>query len=128
MSPRKHYSTVDEYLADFTPDMQVLLNKVRKLMVDSVPEAEEVISYNIPCFKLGKTYMIYFAGYTKHISIYPVPRGSEKLDTEMKPYVKGKGTLQFQLSEKIPFGLIKKVVLQAKKNSLERIKAKKSGY
>ena len=54
-------------------------------------------------------YLMYFAGWTSHISLYPVPKGDAAFQEDIKPYVGGKGTLKFVLNKPIPYDLIKKV-------------------
>ena len=59
--------------------------------------------------KVDGRYLVYFAGWKHHISVYPLPEGDAALDEEMAPYVAGKGTLKFLLSEPIPYDLIERV-------------------
>lgn len=85
-------------------------------------DAVEDISYGIPVFKLNDRYVIYFAGYSKHVSVYPVPGGSEAFEKMIAPYVKGRGTLQFKLSEPIPYNLIREVTDNALDAFKQRVK------
>ena len=90
-----------------------------------MPGAEEVISYSIPAFKLNKRILVYFAGWSDHVSVYPVPKANQALQKEISKYQTGKGTLQFPLDKPLPVKFISKIVkLQMKKNS-EATKAKK---
>ena len=110
--------TIDEYIAGFPPDVQELLQKVRATIQKAAPEAEETISYKIPTFNLNGRYLIYFAGYKKHISLYPAPIGNPEFAEEIAPYESGKGTLKFPLDGPIPFRLITRIVkFRAKENS-----------
>jgi len=70
-------NTIDEYITGFPEGTQEKLQQIRTAVKQWVPEAVETISYGIPTFKLNGTYLIYFAGYKKHIGIYPVPSGNE---------------------------------------------------
>ncbi len=105
----KKFSTIDEYHASFPEDVQGKLDELRKTIKQVVPEAQEVISYNIPAFKLNKV-VVYYAAFKKHISLFPAPTGVEwKKDFE--PFhTSGKGTIQFRLDKPLPFDLIKKIV------------------
>ena len=116
---------IDDYIADFPPEIQEILQRVRETIRKAAPDAEETISYNIPTFNLKGHYLIYFAGYKKHIGLYPVPIGNEELKEEMAPYVSGKGTLKFPLDKPIPYGLIRKLVKFRIRENLARIKAAK---
>jgi len=101
---------VDEYIAKFPADVQNVLMEVRVTMQAAAPGAEEKISYGIPTFVVDGKYLIYFAGWKKHISIYPVPVGDDAFNEKIAPYVAGKGTLKFPLDEPLPMKLISKMV------------------
>lgn len=101
---------VDEYIASAPSASKEKLKEIRKIINKEIPEAEEVISYQIACFKLKGKYIVYFAGWEGHVSIYPIPKGDASFRKDIEPYVKGKGTLKFKLDEKLPVPLIKKVV------------------
>lgn len=116
---KKNLKTVDEYIKTFPDDVQKVLRSVRKAIKEVVPDAEESISYQIPVFKLSGKYIIYFAGWKDHISVYPKPGSSETLNKELAKYKGGKGTVQFPLDKPIPLSLIKKIVkLRVKESSL----------
>ena len=101
--------TIDEYIAAFPADVRTILQEVRARLGNAVPTAVEAISYGIPVLKVDGRYLVYFAGWKHHISVYPLPEGDETLVEEMAPYVAGKGTLKFPLSEPIPYDLIERV-------------------
>ena len=65
------FKSVDEYIATHPPDVQAILQRVRSTIHKAVPKAEEAISYQIPTFKLHGSYVVYFAGWKKHYSLYP---------------------------------------------------------
>ena len=107
---------VEEYIAGFPDDVQAVLRKVQQTIAEVVPEADLVISYGIPTFKIGGKYVVYFAGWKKHISVYPIPAGDEGYLAGIAPYRQGAGTLKFKLSEPIPYALIKKTAELLLKN------------
>lgn len=113
----------DGYIAGFPDEVQEILEKIRMTIRKAAPDAEETISYQIPAFKLKGQYLIYFAGYTKHASLYPAPRGVEKFKEELARYDGGKGTVRFPLDKPIPFGLITRIVKFRVKENLERAKS-----
>jgi uncharacterized protein YdhG (YjbR/CyaY superfamily) len=86
------------------------LQEIRKLIHALAPDAKEKISYQIACFELNGINLIHFAGWKKHVSLYPVPAGSEAFERQVEPYVDGKGTLKFPLDEPLPVKLIERVV------------------
>ena len=104
----KKPTTIDEYIAGFPEDTQRMLEQVRGTIKGAVPGAGEKISYGIPCITLNGKYVLYFAGYKKHIGLYPVPgKGFEKDFARYK--TSGKGTIQFPLDKPLPLTLIKKI-------------------
>ena len=115
---------IDEYISGFPLDIQKVLSQVRKFVREEAPEAEETISYAIPAYMLNKTYLIYFAGYKNHYSIYPVPKGSETFQKEISAHKTGKGTLQFAYDKPVPAVLISKIVKHSLKENRERVKLK----
>ncbi|MEW6401361.1 MAG: DUF1801 domain-containing protein [Chloroflexota bacterium] len=103
-------STIDEYIAGFPADVEAILEKFRATIHKAAPEAKETISYKIPTFTLNGHYLIYFAAYKNHISVYPAPMGAPEFKEELAKYGSGRGTLKFPLDKPIPVGLIRKLV------------------
>ena len=101
---------VDEYIAGFPADVQQTLQEVRQTIRAMAPGATEAIKYGIPTFVLDKKNLIHFAGYKKHIGVYPVPRGDHAFAEAIARHQTGKGTAQFQLDKPIPHDLIRKMV------------------
>ena len=66
------FKTVDEYLATMPDASRKVLNEVRAIIRRALPDAEEVISYQIPAYKRDGVAVIYFAGWKQHFSLYPV--------------------------------------------------------
>jgi uncharacterized protein YdhG (YjbR/CyaY superfamily) len=104
------FTTVDEYIASFPDDVQKILEKIRGIVKAAAPEATEKISYQIAAFELNGRNLIHFAGWKKHVSLYPVPAGSEAFERQVAKYAGGKGTLKFPLDEPLPLKLIERVV------------------
>ncbi len=115
--------TIDEYIAGFPPDVQKLLQQIRKTIRKAAPDAEETIAYRMPTFTL-KGNLVYFAGFKEHIGFYPVPTGIEAFKKELSVYKQGKGSVQFPIDEPLPLNLITRIVKFRVKENLERAKAK----
>ena len=109
-STKARFKSMDEYIATFPDETQKILKEVRATIKAAVPEAGETISYGIPTFTLNGKYLIYFAGWKKHISIYPIPIGTEAFNKQVSQYVEGKGTLKFPMDKPLPLKLITKIV------------------
>ena len=68
---------IDEYIAAFPDETRQALESVRALVREILPEGTEAISYAIPTFDLDGHHVVHFAGYPKHVGIYPIPHGEE---------------------------------------------------
>lgn len=119
----KKFETVDEYIKSFPPEVQTILETIRKTIQKEVPKATEAISYQIPAFNLNGRYLIYYSAWKKHTSLYPFTAEMEKLLPKTPKYkTSGKGTIQFPLDQPLPLLLIKKIVKFKVKENLKRIK------
>jgi len=103
-------TTIDAYIAAFPSDVQAMLEQIRMAIRETAPDAQETISYGVPTFKLNGHYLVYFAGYKKHISLYPAPMGVTEFQEAVSVYGAGKGTMKFPLDQPIPFDLIRRIV------------------
>ena len=118
-------NSIDEYIAAFPKDVQKILKQVRKTIKTAAPKTEEKISYGIPTFTMNGKYLIYFAGWKNHISVYPVPVGDDAFNKEVSQYVAGKGTLKFPIDKPLPLKLITKIVKLKIAESAKRTDNKK---
>lgn len=119
------FTSVDEYIAACPPQSQERLQKIRETIKKLVPEAKERISYQIAAFELNGKNLIHFAGWKKHVSLYPVPVGNEAFESEVSNYVDGKGTIKFPLDEPMPMKLVMKIVKLHLAQNLKMTKSKK---
>ncbi|NJN55349.1 MAG: hypothetical protein HC804_11670 [Anaerolineae bacterium] len=117
-------TTIDDYIADFPPDVQEILQKVRATIREAAPGAEESIKYQMPTFVL-KGNLVYFGGFKKHVGFYPVPTGIEAFAEDLAPYKTGKGSIQFPYDKPVPYDLITKVVKFRVEENLRNAEAKK---
>lgn len=101
------FKSVEEYIASQPRAVQRVLKRVRSAIRKAMPGADEVISYQIPTFKLHGRPVLYFAGWSHHYSLYPsTDRMVAAFRDELAPYEVGKGTIRFPLSEPVPVKLI----------------------
>ena len=107
------FATVDEYIESFPPETRGILEQVRAAMRRGAPAAGERISYGIATFTVDDHYLIYFAGWKRHISIYPIPEVDVTLQRDLEPYRAAKATLRFQLDAPIPYELIERTAAAA---------------
>jgi uncharacterized protein YdhG (YjbR/CyaY superfamily) len=119
------FKSVDEYIASQPEAVQRVLRRVRRTIRKAMPAAEEVISYQIPAYKLHGRPVLYFAGWRQHYSLYPstAPIVAAFKD-DLAPYEVTKGTIRFPLSEPVPVTLIEGIAKFRAKEVAERQKAK----
>ena len=106
---RSNFKTIDEYIVTFPEEIQQKLEKMRQIIKELAPQAQEAMSYQIPTFKLGGN-LVHFAGYKNHIGFYPGPAAVSAFEAELKAYKTTKGTIQFPLDQPVPYDLITKIV------------------
>lgn len=112
-------SDIDAYLDGVTASQRKVLEHIRQLIAQTVPEAEETISYEMPTFKYKKKNLIHFAAFKNHLSIFPTPGPMNHMEESLKPYRTGKGTLQFTEDAPIPDALIKELLI-IRKQSIDK--------
>jgi uncharacterized protein YdhG (YjbR/CyaY superfamily) len=117
------FNTVDEYIDAFPDKTKALLEKLRKAIKRAAPQAEEVISYNMPAFKLHGA-LVYYAGYKYHIGFYPTTSGITAFKKELSVYKGAKGSVQFSLDEPLPLDLVSRIVRFRVKENLEKASLK----
>ena len=102
--------STDEYISSFPKEIQILLQEVRETIKNAAPNANEIISYGMPAYKLNGKVLVYFAGYKNHIGFYATPTGHAEFNEELAKYKQGKGSVQFPINEPMPLDLITKIV------------------
>lgn len=110
MIERQKFVDIDDYISSASSEAKPILEEIRRLVQANVPNASETISYQLPAFKLVRTF-IYFAAFKKHIGIYPPVKKDKNLINELLPFRNEKGNLKFLLNQPIPFELIGRVAI-----------------
>jgi uncharacterized protein YdhG (YjbR/CyaY superfamily) len=105
---KKTYNTIDEYIADFPAELQVILTKIREVINEAAPDAKEKISYQMPAFELNGN-LVYYAAFKKHIGFYPTAGGVSAFQEELSAYKGAKGSVQFPFNKPIPYELIGRI-------------------
>ncbi len=124
MDLKRVFKTVDEYIATFPGDVQVILEEMRQAVKEAAPDAEEVISYQMPAFEQGGI-LVYFAAFKNHIGFFPTASGVEAFKERLVDFKVSKGTVQFPLNRSIPKELIKEMIRFRVKENLSRNSKKK---
>jgi uncharacterized protein YdhG (YjbR/CyaY superfamily) len=102
--------TVDEYLAHVPPKFRAALEQLRETIKAAAPDAEEVISYQMPAFRQNGV-LVYYAAFKDHCSFFVgSPRVRSDFSDELKPFEGGKGTFRFTPEQPIPADLVTRIV------------------
>jgi len=114
---------VTEYIASQPKPVQTLLKRVRSTIRKAVPDADEMISYGIPAYKLHGRVLVYFAAFKAHYSIYPFSAALAKaLKDQIGPYeYNSKGTIRFPLDRPVPVRLVASIAKARAKDVLSRL-------
>jgi uncharacterized protein YdhG (YjbR/CyaY superfamily) len=91
------FQSVDAYFEAQPDSIKSKLQEIREVLANAVPEAEEVISYNMPAIKF-KQLLVYYAATEKHIGFYPTSSGVKAFENELGLYNPSKGTIRFPLN------------------------------
>lgn len=101
--------TVDQYIQSFPAEIQIVLLEIRAIIRKAAPDAEEVISYNMPAYR-QKGILVYFAANKNHIGFYPTPDAIEAFAEALTAYKTSKGAVQFPYHQPLPTDLIQQIV------------------
>ncbi|ETT64665.1 DUF1801 domain-containing protein [Paenibacillus sp. FSL H8-0457] len=123
MNDKIVYGSIDEYISSCAPEVQEILQKLRRVIQETAPHAKEKISYQMPTFDLHGN-LVHFAAFKKHIGFYPAPSGIEAFQDELKEYHTSKGTLQFPIDQPLPYDLIRRIVQYRVQQNLEKAESK----
>lgn len=122
---KTNFTSIDEYIAACPEGTRERLQEIREAIKKIAPEAKEKISYQIAAFELNGKNLIHFAGWKKHVSLYPIPAGDETFESEVSRYADGKGTVKIPLDEPMPMKLVRKIIKLHLAQNLKLTKSKK---
>jgi uncharacterized protein YdhG (YjbR/CyaY superfamily) len=105
----KKYASVDDYIAAMPAEAQSKLQSLRKTIRQAAPQAEEVISYNMPAFQ-SNGMLVWYGAHAKHIGFYPRVSAIAAFKDDLAPYKTSKGAIQFPIERPVPAALVKKIV------------------
>ncbi len=119
----KSSSDIDEYIRAAPPEVQDILRKMRQVIKAAAPQATEAIKYRMPTFVFHGN-LVHFAAMKEHIGFYPTASPIVVFRQELSRYKTSKGAVRFPIGERIPFGLIGKIVRFRVKQSLAKARNK----
>jgi uncharacterized protein YdhG (YjbR/CyaY superfamily) len=99
---------IDEYIAAQAAEIQPVLNELRDILRNALPEAQERISWSMPTYWKGKN-IIHFAAAKKHIGLYPGDQAAVVFKDELAGFDVSKGTIRIPYNKPLPAQLITKI-------------------
>ena len=118
--PKKEFKTTDEYIASFPSNVQAALQQTRQAIREAAPQAQEIISYQMPAFKQNGI-LVWFAAFKSHIGFFPKVSAMEAFKEKLSDYKTSKGTIRFPLDKPIPVDLVREIVrFRVKEDQSER--------
>jgi uncharacterized protein YdhG (YjbR/CyaY superfamily) len=112
--------TVEGYFAALPDDQREALQKLRDTIRSTLPDATEHISYQMPAFKAEGRFVVWYAAFRDHYSMYPASEGVRTtLGNDVEKFLSGKGTIRFEYGERLPTTLVKRIVKTRVKENAE---------
>lgn len=106
----RNVKTVKEYFASISPESRRTLRELRRTIKALVPEATEVISYQLPTFRDGRMIVSYGA-FSDHCSFFPLSSAvTKRFAKDLARYDTTPGTIRFPIDKALPASLVKKIV------------------
>ncbi|WP_042167037.1 iron chaperone [Paenibacillus gorillae] len=122
-SNKTPFESTDDYIAQFSPEVQAILQQVRQVIKEAAPEATEKISYAMPTFALHGN-LVHFAAFKHHIGFYPGASGIAAFKEQLSAYKGAKGSVQFPIDKPMPLELIREIVNYRVADNIERAASK----
>ena len=123
MKDKAMFSNVDEYIALYPAPIRKGLKLFRKTIKQAAPGAEELISYQMPAYRLNGM-LVFFAGAKTHYGFYPTSSPIIAFREKLKSYETSKGAIKFPLHEPLPVKLISEIVKWKVRENLSKEKRK----
>ncbi|GAB4029675.1 iron chaperone [Spirosoma jeollabukense] len=120
------FPTVDDYIADQPAPLRATLTQLRKVIAEAAPDAEELISYQMPAFRFHGRF-VWYAATKNHIGLYVLPIVLKVFKERLAGYELTKSTIRFPLNEPIPEALVTEIIEYGVKINLERVLMKNAG-
>ena len=116
----------DPYIAAFPPEVQGILQRVRQVVREAAPDAQEVISCGMPAFRQDGI-IVYFAAFRIHLGLYPPVRGDPDIEKDIAPYAGEKGNLRLPFGQPIPYDLIARIAALRLRQNLAQAATRRQG-
>lgn len=122
------FASVDEYIDSFDGTVWARLTQTREIARRVLPDAEEVISYNVPAYRRDGVFVVYFAGFTHHtsLSFYPSANTYARFADELAGFKTSKSAIQLPLTEAYPADLVEAIIAFRRDEAAEHARSKRS--
>ncbi len=105
------HATVDAYMSALPETMRIALDQLRTTIRSAAPEADEVIAYDMPAYRLNGKFVVSFSAFKNHCSLFPASGAVLAAHGDaLRPHLSGKATLRFDPAKPIPAELIADIV------------------
>lgn len=119
------FSSVDEYLALQPDDLRKKLQVLRQTILQAVPKAEEIISYQMPAYRY-KGMLAYFGVAKRHYALYVSPENLNQFRHKLSGFSLTKSAIHFPLDMPVPVDLVKEILQNAFRKNIEKEELKKT--
>jgi len=114
--------SVDAYFRSLSDEQRAALQRLRETIAAAVPQAEQAIAWSMPAFRLNGKAFVCYAAARHHFSLFPMSVATIDAHRDaLGEHVTGKGTISFGYDERLPTGLVRKIV----KTRLAEVTAKR---
>jgi len=121
----KPLDSVDDYIAGQPASIREKLRLLRVIIKEAAPQAEEVISYQMPGYR-DHGMIAYFGAAKNHYALYRNPVIMDRFRPKLKAYSLTKSAIHFPYDHEVPPLLIKEIIYTSVQNNLERLRLKKT--
>lgn len=119
------FRTVEDYFATRSEDERAVLLEMQRAILSAVPEAEPVISYQLPAYR-ADGWIFYIAAFANHFTLSCPPPFFEGFSEELSAYAVSKSAVRFPKDRPVPYALISEMAKVRARQNRERA-AKKTG-
>jgi len=119
LKSKTEFKSIDDYIAAQPDNVKASLEKLRQTIRKAAPDAEEVISYQMPAFKFYGV-LVYFAAFKNHFGFYPTSAAVKVFKDKLRIYEYSKGTIKFPLDKPIPTKLVTEIVKFRVRENLDK--------
>ncbi len=110
MTNTQREAPVDAYIQSFPEQARAVLDQVRQAIRRAAPDVTETMSYGMPTYDRNGKHLVFFAGWKRHVSLYPLPAGDDAYQHDIAPFKGAKSALQFAYDRPVPYDLVERTV------------------